>query len=92
MIPGVTLVELPEATWCCGSAGVYAITQPEQAELLQNVFRLSDKTVRDCMVPREKVATLELTTPPEKVLEIVRAGAHTRRAGARSEPARVGPS
>ena len=34
MIPDVTLVELPEATWCCGSAGVYAITQPEQAELL----------------------------------------------------------
>lgn len=34
MIPGVTLVELPESTWCCGSAGVYAITQPEQAELL----------------------------------------------------------
>jgi glycolate oxidase iron-sulfur subunit len=34
MIPGVSLVELPEATWCCGSAGVYAITQPEQAELL----------------------------------------------------------
>jgi putative hemolysin len=54
------------------------ILEPEQAELLQNVFRLSDKTVRDCMVPREKVATLELTTPPEKVLEIVRAGAHTR--------------
>ncbi len=34
MIPGISLVELPEATWCCGSAGVYAITQPEQAELL----------------------------------------------------------
>ncbi len=34
MIPGVALIELPEATWCCGSAGVYAITQPEQAELL----------------------------------------------------------
>jgi glycolate oxidase iron-sulfur subunit len=34
MIPGVSLVELPEAAWCCGSAGVYAITQPEQAELL----------------------------------------------------------
>jgi glycolate oxidase iron-sulfur subunit len=23
------LVELPEATWCCGSAGIYNITQPE---------------------------------------------------------------
>jgi glycolate oxidase iron-sulfur subunit len=28
------LTELPEATWCCGAAGIYAITQPEQAELL----------------------------------------------------------
>jgi putative hemolysin len=45
---------------------------------VQNVFRLSNKTVRDCMVAREKMATLELTTPPEKVLETVRAGAHTR--------------
>jgi glycolate oxidase iron-sulfur subunit len=34
LLPGVALVELPESSWCCGSAGVYAITQPEQAELL----------------------------------------------------------
>jgi glycolate oxidase iron-sulfur subunit len=34
LIPGVQLVELPESTWCCGSAGVYAITQPDQAEKL----------------------------------------------------------
>jgi glycolate oxidase iron-sulfur subunit len=33
-LPGVNLVELPESTWCCGSAGVYAITQPIQAEAL----------------------------------------------------------
>ena len=30
-IPGVELVELPEAAWCCGSAGVYNITQPEMS-------------------------------------------------------------
>ena len=30
-VPGVTLVELPEATWCCGSAGIYNITQPEMS-------------------------------------------------------------
>jgi glycolate oxidase iron-sulfur subunit len=35
MIPGVTLIELPESSWCCGSAGVYTITQPEQAAKLQ---------------------------------------------------------
>ncbi len=34
LIPGVTLVPLPESTWCCGAAGVYAITQPQQADLL----------------------------------------------------------
>jgi glycolate oxidase iron-sulfur subunit len=30
-IPGVTLVELPEAAICCGSAGIYNMLQPEAA-------------------------------------------------------------
>jgi glycolate oxidase iron-sulfur subunit len=35
-IPGVNLVELPESTWCCGSAGIYNLIQPEMAgELLE---------------------------------------------------------
>jgi len=33
-IPGVRLVELPEASWCCGSAGIYNLTQPEMADQL----------------------------------------------------------
>ncbi|HVM61666.1 MAG TPA: (Fe-S)-binding protein [Verrucomicrobiae bacterium] len=33
-IPGVELVELPEAAWCCGSAGIYNITQPEMSMAL----------------------------------------------------------
>jgi CBS domain containing-hemolysin-like protein len=51
---------------------------PVQAEFARNVFRLTGKRVRDCMVPRERVAALELRTPPEQVLEAVRRGAHTR--------------
>jgi len=54
------------------------ILDPDQAEFVQNVFRLSNKCVRDCMVPRNKMAVLELSTPPDKVLEAVRTGAHTR--------------
>jgi CBS domain containing-hemolysin-like protein len=50
----------------------------EQAEYVVNVFQLARKAVKDCMVPRERVAGLELNTPPEKVLEAVREGAHTR--------------
>ena len=35
-IPGLELVELKDATHCCGSAGIYNITQPEQsAKLLE---------------------------------------------------------
>lgn len=30
-IPGLQLVEMAEATWCCGSAGIYNITQPEMS-------------------------------------------------------------
>lgn len=35
-IPNLTLVELPESTWCCGSAGIYNLIQPEMAGQLLN--------------------------------------------------------
>jgi glycolate oxidase iron-sulfur subunit len=34
LIPGITLVPLAESDWCCGAAGVYTITQPEQSAKL----------------------------------------------------------
>lgn len=34
LIPGVEFVELPEANWCCGSAGIYNLTQPEMSAQL----------------------------------------------------------
>lgn len=33
-IPGITLVNLKEADWCCGSAGIYNITNQEMATTL----------------------------------------------------------
>jgi len=39
-IPGLELIELPEAAWCCGSAGIYNITQPEMSmELLERKMK-----------------------------------------------------
>jgi CBS domain containing-hemolysin-like protein len=54
------------------------LLDPDQAEYVENVFELSSKRVQDCMLPRDKMMALELNTPPEQVLEIVRQGAHTR--------------
>lgn len=54
------------------------VLDADQAEFVQNVFHLSNKRVCDCMVPRTKMAALELSTPPDRVLEAVRSGAHTR--------------
>ncbi|HEY8504158.1 MAG TPA: hemolysin family protein [Gemmataceae bacterium] len=54
------------------------LLDPEQADLVQNVFLLTNKKVRDCMIPREKVAALDINATPEQVLEAVREGAHTR--------------
>jgi glycolate oxidase iron-sulfur subunit len=33
-IPNLTLTELPESGWCCGSAGIYNLIQPEMANQL----------------------------------------------------------
>jgi CBS domain containing-hemolysin-like protein len=50
----------------------------DQATYVQNVFELSDKTVRDVMIPREKVVALSLHASGEEVLAIARETAHTR--------------
>ena len=35
-IPGLTLKEMPESSLCCGSAGIYNVTEPEMAARLGN--------------------------------------------------------
>ncbi len=50
----------------------------DAADMVLGVFALADKVVRDCMVSRDKMSALDVSTPPDKVLEIARLGAHTR--------------
>ncbi|MFO0852451.1 MAG: hemolysin family protein [Gemmataceae bacterium] len=54
------------------------LIDPDAADVVLNVFALSNKRVRDVMVPWDKVMALELGTPADKILEAVREGAHTR--------------
>ena len=61
-IPNLKLVELPESTWCCGSAGIYNLIQPEMAgELLERKLK-HIKTTR---------ATVVATGNPGCLLQII---------------------
>lgn len=51
-LPGVEYVELPEANWCCGSAGIYNITHPDEA------FELLDRKVRNIAATGAEVVVI----------------------------------
>jgi putative hemolysin len=54
------------------------LLEAQQAEFVKNVFRLTDKKVRDSMIPKEKMDALEVRTKVDKILEVVRRSGHTR--------------
>jgi glycolate oxidase iron-sulfur subunit len=90
-IPGLQLVELPEATWCCGSAGIYNITQPEMShELLErklaNIARTGARIVATanpgCSVQleagaRESAQSFEVAHPVTLLARAYRKGARS---------------
>ncbi len=48
-IPGLEILEVPEAAICCGSAGIYNLVQPETAT------QLGDQKVKNCLSTRPDV-------------------------------------
>lgn len=53
------------------------LLESDQAVYVKNVFQLTDKKVRDCMVPLDKMDAIEIHTKPAKVLQIVRVRTHS---------------
>jgi glycolate oxidase iron-sulfur subunit len=66
-LKGVSFVELAEAAWCCGSAGIYNITQPEQSQ------KLLDRKVRNVLATGAGVVA---TANPGCQLQIARGLRH----------------
>jgi len=60
-IPELRVVDLPESDWCCGSAGIYNLTQPEMAD------RLLRRKVRNV---RATGAEAVVTANPGCILQI----------------------
>jgi glycolate dehydrogenase iron-sulfur subunit len=61
-IPNLRLIELPEASWCCGSAGIYNLIQPEMAN------DLLDRKIRHI---KSTGATVVATGNPGCLLQLV---------------------
>ena len=87
-LPGITMVDLKEADWCCGSAGVYNITNQEMGrELLERKMNNIIATKADmiatgnpgCMMQiamgvRERGLPMEVVHPVQLLDEAYRAG------------------
>jgi glycolate oxidase iron-sulfur subunit len=60
-IPALRVVELPESDWCCGSAGIYNLTQPEMADrLLQRKVRNIEATHAQAVVTANPGCILQI--------------------------------
>ena len=59
-LPGVRLVPLTESNWCCGSAGIYNLLQPE---LAGDVLKRKIDSVRETLEANPKATTLVTGNP-----------------------------
>src|ERR1051325_608761 len=66
-IPGLKMIELPESTWCCGSAGIYNLIQPEMA---------GDLLVRKIKHIKSTGAEIVATGNPGCLLQILNGARH----------------
>jgi glycolate oxidase iron-sulfur subunit len=62
-IPGIEFVELPEATWCCGSAGIYTVTQfDDSMKMLDRKMNNLASTGADIVLTANPGCHLQLET------------------------------
>jgi glycolate oxidase iron-sulfur subunit len=60
-IPALKVVDLPESDWCCGSAGIYNLTQPEMADrLLRRKVRNIESTSAQAVVTANPGCILQI--------------------------------
>jgi glycolate oxidase iron-sulfur subunit len=77
-VPGLRVVDLKESDWCCGSAGIYNLTQPEMAgRLLERKIRHVLETGAEAVVTANPGCILQIAQglrergSPVRVLHIV---------------------
>ncbi|MGB9772643.1 MAG: (Fe-S)-binding protein [Bacteroidota bacterium] len=79
-IPGVEFVELPESSWCCGSAGIYNIIHYEESmKLLDRKMENVRKTDADILVTSNPGCHIQLEHGLRRTAQTEEAGQQRRR-------------
>ncbi len=61
LIPGIEFIELPEATWCCGSAGIYNVVRYDDSmKILNRKIKNLESTGADIVVTANPGCHLQL--------------------------------
>lgn len=71
------LTEAELKTYIKVSEHAGAITSQER-KILSRVFTLNDKSVREVMIPKEKMAILDIDAPEDEILKIIEKTGYTR--------------
>ncbi|MCI0585966.1 MAG: CNNM domain-containing protein [Planctomycetes bacterium] len=81
-LPATALAETThseeELRYLLASARDRGVLDPAVFAIVDNAFRFRSRTVREVVVPRERVAYVALTKPWKENLEVIRAARHTR--------------
>ncbi len=67
-----------ELRYLLASSRERGVLDPAVYAIIDNAFRFRSRTIREVMVPRERVAYVALTKPWKENLEVIRAARHTR--------------
>jgi putative hemolysin len=77
MTPQSVFVSEDEVRYLLREGTARGVFDKVEQELVENVFRFTDTTVRELMVPRVNIQGLEITTPPDEVLAHATAIGHS---------------
>jgi putative hemolysin len=75
--PQSVFVSEDEVRYLVREGAARGVFEKVEQELVENVFKFTDTTVRELMVPRVNIQGLEVTTPPDEVLSKAAAIGHS---------------
>ncbi len=73
-----TLVSEEEIKALVETGEEQGVLEETERDMIRSIFDLGDKDVRELMVPRMEIVAVDVTTPPEQLLERVVLAGHSR--------------